>query len=45
MDENAAAAEVELTASDVARLDAAYPPGVAHGDRYPEELDRLIDRD
>jgi hypothetical protein len=26
-----------LSAADLARLDAALPPGVAAGDRYPPE--------
>ena len=34
--ENAAAADIALTADDLARLDAAAPPGAAAGDRYPE---------
>ena len=36
LDENVAAAGIRLTAADVARLDAAAPPGAAAGDRYPE---------
>jgi len=36
LDENMAAADIVLTADDVARLDAAIPPGAAHGDRYAE---------
>ena len=34
LEENAAAAAVELTADDLARLDAIAPPGVAVGGRY-----------
>ena len=34
LEENAAAGEVELTADDLARLDAIAPPGVAEGGRY-----------
>ncbi|MCO7221411.1 aldo/keto reductase [Klenkia sp. PcliD-1-E] len=34
LEENAAAGDVELTADDLARLDAIAPPGVAEGGRY-----------
>ena len=36
LEENAAAAGVALTPADLARLDAAAPPGAAAGARYPE---------
>jgi aryl-alcohol dehydrogenase-like predicted oxidoreductase len=36
LDENLAAADIQLTADDLARLDAAAPVGAAAGDRYPE---------
>jgi aryl-alcohol dehydrogenase-like predicted oxidoreductase len=36
LEENVAAADVTLTAEDVARLDAAAPVGAAAGDRYPD---------
>jgi len=36
LDENIAAADIRLTADDLARLDAAAPVGAASGDRYPE---------
>lgn len=36
LEENAAAAEIELSADELARLDAAAPQGVAAGTRYPE---------
>lgn len=35
LEANAAAAEIALSAADLAALDAAFPPGAAHGDRYP----------
>ena len=35
LEANAAAADIVLTAADMAALDAAFPPGAAHGDRYP----------
>ena len=37
LEENAGAADIELTAADIDRLDAANPPGVAAGERYPDE--------
>jgi aryl-alcohol dehydrogenase-like predicted oxidoreductase len=36
LEENVAAAAVELTPEDLARLDAIAPPGVAAGTRYPD---------
>jgi aryl-alcohol dehydrogenase-like predicted oxidoreductase len=36
LEENAAAADVKLTAEDIKRLDKVAPPGVAAGMRYPE---------
>jgi len=36
LEENAAAAEVELTDDDLRRLDEAFPHGVAAGDRYAD---------
>jgi aryl-alcohol dehydrogenase-like predicted oxidoreductase len=36
LEENAAAADVELTEDDLRRLDEAFPPGAAQGDRYPD---------
>jgi aryl-alcohol dehydrogenase-like predicted oxidoreductase len=36
LEENAGAAAVELTAEDLARLEAIAPPGVAEGTRYPD---------
>jgi aryl-alcohol dehydrogenase-like predicted oxidoreductase len=35
LEENAAAASIDLTAEDLAAIDAVAPPGVASGDRYP----------
>ena len=35
VEENARAADVQLTAEDVAILEEAAPPGVAAGERYP----------
>jgi aryl-alcohol dehydrogenase-like predicted oxidoreductase len=42
--ENAAAAELELTAGDLERLDSIAPAGVAAGARYPEPGMRAVHR-
>lgn len=44
LDENLAAAELELTAEDLAELDAASASVQVQGDRYPEAMARMIDR-
>jgi aryl-alcohol dehydrogenase-like predicted oxidoreductase len=44
LDENVAAAEIELSAAERSRLDAAFPPGVAAGDRYTPEVARWAGR-
>jgi aryl-alcohol dehydrogenase-like predicted oxidoreductase len=36
LEENAAAADIELTSDDLTRLDEAAPVGAAQGDRYPD---------
>jgi aryl-alcohol dehydrogenase-like predicted oxidoreductase len=36
LEENVAAAEIKLSAQDLAALDKAFPPGVTSGLRYPE---------
>ncbi len=36
LEENAAAAEIELTPAELERLEQAFPAGVAAGDRYPD---------
>jgi aryl-alcohol dehydrogenase-like predicted oxidoreductase len=38
LEQNAAAAEIRLSAEDIKRLDGAVPPGAAAGTRYPEAL-------
>jgi aryl-alcohol dehydrogenase-like predicted oxidoreductase len=40
LDENLGAASIELTPEDLARLDIAFPPGIAAGDRYTPEVAR-----
>lgn len=36
LEENAAAAAIELTDEDLGRIDEAAPKGVAAGDHYPD---------
>jgi aryl-alcohol dehydrogenase-like predicted oxidoreductase len=36
LEENAGAAELELTEDDLARIEAAFPKGATSGDRYPD---------
>jgi len=43
LDDNLGALDVELTTSDLARIDELAPQGVAHGMRYPEIAMRSID--
>jgi aryl-alcohol dehydrogenase-like predicted oxidoreductase len=44
LDENLAAADLELTADDLAELDRASTSVQVTGDRYPEALQKMIDR-
>jgi aryl-alcohol dehydrogenase-like predicted oxidoreductase len=44
LEDNAAADALALDEADLAALDAAFPPGAAAGDRYPEFLERLVDK-
>jgi len=37
LEENLAAAQLQLSASELAQLSAAFPPGVTAGTRYPEK--------
>ena len=43
LEENAAAADIALTATEVAALDDAFPVGSAAGTRYPPESMRLLE--
>jgi aryl-alcohol dehydrogenase-like predicted oxidoreductase len=38
LEENASATAIKLDAADLARIDAAMPPGSAAGSRYPEPM-------
>ena len=42
--ENACAFEVKLTPEDIARLDAAFPPGAAKGPRYHDQAMNALNR-
>jgi len=44
LDENLGAAELDLTADDVAELSAAAANITVEGERYPEAMQRMIDR-
>jgi aryl-alcohol dehydrogenase-like predicted oxidoreductase len=44
LEENAGALEVVLTSDDLARLDAAFPPGAAKGKRYHEQAMKALNR-
>jgi aryl-alcohol dehydrogenase-like predicted oxidoreductase len=44
LEENAGALEVELTPEDLSRMDAAFPPGAARGERYSEQAMRALNR-
>jgi len=44
LEENVAAANITLTADEMARLDAALPPGGTAGPRYGEQMMAMIDR-
>ncbi len=42
LEENAGAVDVKLSAAEIAAMDAAFPPGVAAGPRYPEAAMRRV---
>ena len=44
LDENIAAAEIELTTSDLHELDTAAASITVEGDRYPEHLEQMTNR-
>jgi aryl-alcohol dehydrogenase-like predicted oxidoreductase len=44
LEENLGAAEVELSADDLSEIDAATAGFTVHGQRYPETLQRMVDR-
>jgi aryl-alcohol dehydrogenase-like predicted oxidoreductase len=44
LEENAAAADIQLTAEELSEIDALLPPGIAAGMRYPEAGMRAVNR-
>jgi aryl-alcohol dehydrogenase-like predicted oxidoreductase len=44
LEQNAAAVSISLSADDLGELDAAFPPGAAAGERYPEGGMRAVNR-
>jgi aryl-alcohol dehydrogenase-like predicted oxidoreductase len=44
LEENLAASEVRLADDEIARLEAAFPPGAAAGMRYPEPAMQALER-
>jgi aryl-alcohol dehydrogenase-like predicted oxidoreductase len=44
LEENAAAADIQLTPDELREIDALLPPGIAAGTRYPEAGMRAINR-
>lgn len=44
LEENLGALEVTLTPEDLARIDAAFPPGIAAGARYPDPAMKAVNR-
>ena len=44
LDENLASADLELAPEDLAELDSASASVQVQGDRYPEAMQRMIDR-
>jgi aryl-alcohol dehydrogenase-like predicted oxidoreductase len=44
LDENLGAVAIQLTAGDLAEIDAAAAEIEVHGDRYPEHLQRMVGR-
>ena len=43
LEENVAALDVKLTAEDLIAIDKAWPLGAAAGERYSEQMKKLID--
>lgn len=44
LEENAAAAEINLSADDLRRLNEVFPQGAAAGPRYPEHMMKMVGR-
>jgi aryl-alcohol dehydrogenase-like predicted oxidoreductase len=43
LEENVAALQVSLSAAELERIEALFPPGAASGERYPEQAMRAVD--
>jgi aryl-alcohol dehydrogenase-like predicted oxidoreductase len=44
LEENIAAASIELTAEEMKQIDASLPPEAVSGPRYPESMMSMVDR-
>jgi aryl-alcohol dehydrogenase-like predicted oxidoreductase len=44
LEQNAAAAGIDLSAAEVKRIEAEIPSGAFAGPRYPEEMMKLVDK-
>ncbi len=44
LDENVAAADIALSATEVAELESVFSLDAASGERYPADMERLVDR-
>jgi aryl-alcohol dehydrogenase-like predicted oxidoreductase len=44
LEENAASLALKLSAGDIARMEAVFPPGVAMGTRYPDQAMKAVNR-
>ena len=44
LEENTAAADIELSPDDIAELDEVFPKDAAAGQRYPEHMMSLVNR-
>jgi aryl-alcohol dehydrogenase-like predicted oxidoreductase len=44
LEENTAAAQIKLDPAEVGELDTLFTPEAVSGDRYPEDMARLVDR-
>lgn len=44
LEENTGAMNIQLSAEEMAELDAAFPPGAASGARYPEQALKMVNR-
>jgi aryl-alcohol dehydrogenase-like predicted oxidoreductase len=44
LEENVAAADIALSAAEINELDTLFAPDAPSGERYPEDMARLVDR-